>query len=144
MSWATAAEVLAMTGETVAEEKVALASAMVDTYTGADEDLPEDAISPKDRRHLKKATIWQAIWIPNKPGLLTHRENSPSTTADSVVVTRAAPVDGMLAPMAIREIKSLSWVGTRTILVPPAPRGLPPGINFLSERADRFGSWNPL
>ena len=143
MAWATEAEVLNQTGVTVSAETLAIASAMVDTFTGADEDLPVDAISVKDRKTLRKATAWQAAWIPGKPGILTERENAESVGSDTQSIKRGDRADIMLAPLARREILNLSWVGTRSVWVPPASPAVM-RANFLNEASDVHGTWYPI
>lgn len=139
-TWATVGEVLAVTGITRSAEVVALASSMIETYSGAMVDMPDVAISVKDRRHLMRATSWQAAWLtPARiANLITERESAKSVSADTVRIEREAPVEVMLAPMAIRELKSLSWVGTRSIR--PMPRSLRARawdrMNFLNEQSD--------
>lgn len=144
MPWATVEQVAAMTGEVVTDTDVTLASAMIDTIAGTSEEMPEDAITPRDRGHLRKATIWQAVWVKGKPGLLTHRESHKSTSADGVAVTRESRTDVYLAPLADRELRNLSWYSTRTQWQPPAPRALPANINFLNEESDNYHAWRPV
>jgi len=135
MTWATVEQVTNQTGITVTDATLALASAIIDTVTGADEDLPADAITTVDRKHLQKATGWQAVWAANKPGLITERENVESMSSDTQSIRRLDRADGFLAPLARREIMSLSWVGTRTVFVPPVSR-LVANRNFLNESSD--------
>lgn len=138
--WATAVEVLAITGITRADAVVAVASSMVSTYSGAHPDLPEDAIGARDVMVLARATAWQAAWLtpPRLASILTEREGSSSVSADGVRVERRTAAEDMLAPMCIRELKNLSWVGTSTSLVPPvsARARMWDEINFLNERSD--------
>ena len=143
MAWTTATNVTNLTGVTVSDETVALASAMIDTFTGADEELPEDAISLLDRRRLAKATAWQAIWIAGKPGLITERETADSVSSDTQSINRPDNASAVLAPLARREIMNLSWVGTRTVIVPPVSANQK-RANFLSEVSDGIGGWTPL
>lgn len=135
MAWATVEQVEAQTGITVTAETLALASAIIDTFSGADEELPEDAISAVDRKWLRKATAWQAVWIPTKPGLITDRENTVSTSSDSQSIQRGDNADALLAPLAKRALMSLSWVGTRTTRVRPISDARN-RQNFLNERSD--------
>lgn len=143
MGWATVANVLSQTGEEVTEANVALASSMIDTYSGADEEMPEDAITARDRKFLKKATCWQAPWVRDHPGLLTERESAKATAADGTSVQRESGSDIMLAPMAARELKNLSWVGTRAA-VANVETNPPAGMDFLNERSDDSGVWKPV
>jgi hypothetical protein len=133
--WATVEQVENQTGKTVSEETLALASSIIDTFSGADEDLPEDAISVVDRKHLRKATGWQAVWIAAKPGLITERENASSVTSDTQNIQREDRADGLLAPLARREIVALSWVGSRTSILRPVSASVL-SRNFLNERSD--------
>lgn len=135
MPWATPEQVSARTGVTVSAETVALASAMIDTFTGADEDMPEDSISAVDRKHLRNATAWQAVWVAGKPGLITERELVTTVSSDTQSLTRESQMDAMCAPLAKREIASLSWMGTGTVRVRPVSDGVL-SRNFLNEKSD--------
>lgn len=144
MAWTTAEKVAQWTGvEGISAETIALASAMIDTFTGADEDAPEDAISVRDRRHLAKATAWQAVWVAGKPGLITQRENASSTTSDTQSIVREDRADIMLAPLARRELLNLSWVGTRSTIMPPVSWAAR-RANFLNEQSDPAELGGPL
>ena len=135
-TWCTPEQVEQWTGVgNISAATVALASSMIDTFTGAAPEAPADAISTKDRKHLAKATAWQAVWVAGKPGLISQRENANSISSDTQTITREDRADIMLAPMARREIMNLSWVGTRSVIVPPvswAQRRR----NFLNESSD--------
>jgi hypothetical protein len=138
--WATAADVLAVTGQVRDDETIAIASSMISTYAEVWDDQPETSINEKDRRHLIRATSWQAAWLtPTRVAtLVTEREATTSVSADAVRIDRDAPADVMLAPMAQRELKSLSWVGTRsTETAPRAPvYSAWDTRNFLNEASD--------
>ena len=145
-TWASVAEIQAITGATVTAEVATLASSIIETYSGAQVDMPDAAISDKDRRHLGRATAWQAVWMAGKPGLTTEREGARSVSADAVRIERNTMAETMLAPLAIRELKSLSWIGTRSIR--PLPRSSRAREwstrNFLNEQSDTPGMGGPL
>jgi len=134
MSWATVEEVKNVTGKDFTEETIALASSIIDTFSGADEDLPSDALSAVDRRHLRRATAWQCFFAV-KPGLIEERENASQVSSDTQSVTREDRADIFLHPLARRELASLSWVGTRTAVLPPRAARYAE-TNFLNERSD--------
>jgi hypothetical protein len=135
-TWCTPEQVEQWTGVSgITSATVALASSMIDTYTGAAIEAPLDAITTKDRKHLAKATAWQAVWVAGKPGLISQRENANSVSSDTQSITREDRADIMLAPMARREIMNLSWVGTRTTIVPPVSWAVR-RRNFLNESSD--------
>jgi hypothetical protein len=144
--WATPADVLAVTGVTRDEEACALASSIMCTYTGAYPDMPAESINQRDRLVLTRATCWQAAWLtPSRMvSLATEREGSSRISADGVSVERRTAAEDMLAPLCIRELKNLSWMGTRTELVPATrDRSVTwAQVNFLNEQSDPwwFGS----
>lgn len=143
LTWATVGDVQNITGKVVTSETLALASNVISTFSGADVEMPADSITAKDRVHLKRATAWQAIWMPTKPGVTTDRENAESVTSDSQAIVKGDRADWMLAPLARRELLSLSWVGTRSVIL-RGPRKIPQNINFLNEESDGHGHWEAL
>ncbi len=139
MVWTDPAAVLALTGETVTEQTCAIASAMIETVADFYSDEPETASTARDRRYAGRAAAWQAPWVRDHPGLLTERENATSVSADSTNVQRESAMDGMLAPMAKRELMNLSWVRTHTVrLRDDRVRRLPDRLDFLNERSDPY------
>jgi hypothetical protein len=133
-TWASLAEVQHVTGKVVTTETLALASSVISTFSGVDTDFPAESITAEDRRHLKRATAWQSVWMPTKPGLTTDRENAESVTSDTQAIVKGDRADWLLAPLARRELLSLSWVGTRSAILrgPRQNRAR----NFLNEESD--------
>lgn len=142
MAWATVEQVENVTGREFTTETVALASSMIDTFTGADEEMPADSITSLDRKHLRRATAWQCFFAV-KPGLLEERENVKDVSSDTQRISREDRSDIVLHPLARREIMNLSWVGTRSVYVPLANR-TNTYVNFLNEASDGNGIWTPL
>lgn len=140
-SWATVGQGLAFTGKTMTTEHLTLASSVITLYAGVTPDMPDDSITTRDRYWLAMATSFQAAWMPNRPGYLEHRETHTSQSADGVSIQREAPSDAMLAPLAARTLKNLSWIGTRSTYVGPAQPG--PKGSFMSEAADQYHAWTP-
>lgn len=140
-SWSTPAQALSWTGEVLDQTQLDIAGAIIELYAGVTLDQPEDSITARDRRWLAQAEAYQAAWMPNKPGLLTHRESHTDSSADGVRTARAADSQVTLAPLAARTLKNVSWLGVRTVNHggPATPKG-----SFLSEEADAAHSWLPL
>jgi hypothetical protein len=138
MPWATIQQVQDQTGKTVSAEHLALASSIIDTYAGTDPEMPTTSLTARDRAVLRKATAWQAVWIGSQPGYLEHRGVDYSPTADGTSAQRKSQADQDLAPLAQRELKNLSWVGTRVMDL-RGHRSVPKGalmIDFLNESSD--------
>lgn len=142
-TWCTVEFVYGMTGKTVTAETLILASSIIDTHTGADTEMPEDSITTRDRRHLAKATAWQAVWTAPRVDLIVERENFERMSSDTQTIERGDRSDHMLAPLARRELMNLSWIGTRSVRVPPASSRVNRS-NFLNEESDAYGVWRPL
>lgn len=143
MPWATIEQITDQTGKTVSAEAVAVASAMIDTRAGTDSSMPDDSLTARDRGVLRKATAWQAVWVAPKleQGLLDQREGSRQTTAAGVTDRRDTDASVLYAPLALLELRNLSWFGTRSVSRLPV---LPPPVSFLNERSDAYGEWRPL
>lgn len=138
MAWLTDEQLSNQTGEHATGPELALASSIITTYSGVDEDMPADAISARDRRILGRATGWQVIWMRNQPGHLTHRQTDYSPSADGTSAQRRSQADQDLAPLAQRELKNLSWNSTRVVDLRGA-RLIPKGAlmtDFLNESSD--------
>src|SRR6188474_204700 len=131
MAWTTPAQAQVWTGKTLDQDALEAASAIIAIYAGRVEEEPEEAITKVDRRWLAMATAYQAAWV--KPGLIEHRESHTSTSADGVQTARESDSQIMLAPLASRCLRNLSWVGTRTVDQRPLDhvKG-----SILSERGD--------
>jgi hypothetical protein len=115
MSWATPEQALAFTGLEVTQAELDPASAMIDLYAGVSEDQPAPSILDRDRRWLAMACAYQAVWMRSKPGLLEYRESHQDTSADGVRTSRRSDSDIMLAPLAARALRNLSWIGPRDV-----------------------------
>jgi hypothetical protein len=131
-------QALTYTGQTLTEPELALASGMITTYSGVTEDQPADSISARDRVWLAMASAYQAVWMKGKPGVLTQRESHTVSSSDGVSVTREADAQVMLAPMASRCLRNLSWLGTRSVRHVPDHLARYP---FTDERADSLHAW---
>lgn len=139
MSWVTPEKALVYTGKALTTEQLDAASSIITIYAGVTEDQPEESISARDRTWLAMATAYQAAWT--KPGLLEYRESHTSTSADGVQVSRESDSQIMLAPLASRALRNLSWIGNATTSQLPL---LPPKGSILSERADPYHTWKDL
>jgi len=115
MAWATVAEVLEITGETVTSAQVTAAQHVVELHVNRTEDA-EDSISTRDTNWLRHGTAWQAVWQAGKPGYATTTAVQ-SLTQDGTTINYRSAADQTLAPLAQRALKNLSWMGARSIAV---------------------------
>lgn len=151
MSWATAADVLSVTGVTVQSVDVAYAQAVVETYCGRTFEGSEanDSIRPKDLVWLKKAVCFQAVWQVQQPGYYgRHAIKEVNQDGAQVVYTGSSEGNNsalvMLAPLAARAIKNISWMRSRTIKIkPPSYEGEHPSYGDYKRNDDHPG-WRPM
>lgn len=145
MSWATIQETVGYTGETVDQADLDIASFLITLYAGVFEDQPENSILANDRRWIKMATAYQAIWMrPKRLTLLQYRESHKDTSADGVRTSRTTDADIMLAPLAARALRNLSWIGDRSTLSiqeSRSPKGI---VNPFREFEDEWNTWKGL
>lgn len=141
-TWATMAEVFAITNAEVTEAQLSDAQRVIDIYAGRTYDLAAK-LGSRDRFWLKQACAHQAAWMPGQAGL-GQRQQVQAFSQDGLTAQYAAEWNVSLAPMAARALKNLSWKGSRTVRTPGlgVPRG---GIaDFTGEASDQTHDWSPL
>ena len=149
MTWASAADVLALTGETVTDPQVAMAQGIVELFAGTDEDADADQ-SARALKCLKRAVAYQAGWMNTQIDLFARLE--VTTLSQDGVSLQPATVDAqLLAPLAGRWLDRLPWRRSRSVFTGNRPGDRYDGIqaardNVLYERDDeRDGKpWIPL
>jgi hypothetical protein len=139
-AWANASDVINATGVTVTEQQLAQAQDDIEIATGRIyPDTPR--LRTRDLYWLGKAVARQAAWIAGQFGLET-RLDASQIQQDGVSTTLQG--DGLvLAPMAARAIRRVSWMRSRSIHVRAPIEGVGPVGNFLAEGNDELESWTP-
>lgn len=138
-SWATADQALGFTGITVTAQQLLVASSLITLYSEADFAQEANTILTRDRYWLAMATSYQAVWMPSKPGLLQLRESHKDTSADGVRTSRQSDSDIMLAPLAARALRNLSWIKGRDVSYANIRRRVKG--SFISETGDPYNVW---
>ena len=132
---ATPEEVLKLTGASVTENDVEAAATIIEVFAGRDPEVwPK--LRERDQRHLKLAVIYQAGWMAAHPEALSMMDVDSFSQLDQ----SASPRDSaalVLAPLAKRTLKRLSWKGIRSVPVSTA---------FQRKRGDddHEGHWSAL
>lgn len=139
MAWATTDDVEDVTGETVTAPQLAQAQAVVELFTGRTP-ASDDALLVRDVYWLKQAVCWQTVWQKEQPGFAS-RSSVANMIQDGAHWEYTSKAAVNLAPLAIRAIKNLSWMGSRTVsfAVPLEAVG-----QTLLESSDPVWSWQPL
>ena len=110
--WATIADVLAKTGLTVTETQRTIAAGVLETVTGLIEEVERPGISDRDRYWLKIATCYQAAYVFDNPDLFS-RSDVTSAAQDGESASFRNVDAHLLAPLARKSIRRLSWRGIR-------------------------------
>lgn len=117
MPWATTQDVTDLTGKTVDAATLSQAQAIIELMVSRTEAVPLDTIGLRDQNWLRQAVAYQAAWIPANPDLFTRTE--VITLLQDGVEARDLPSDSLvLAPLARRALKRLSWKKTRSVHTP--------------------------
>lgn len=118
MAWCTGADVVALTGTPADDEKIAMAQGHIELAIGRTEASAADDLSARDLDWLRRAVSYQAAWLEGQADINT-RLDVTQLAQDGMQATFAG--DGLiLAPLAKRALKRLSWRGgTRSIAVEP-------------------------
>lgn len=112
-SWCTVATVASLTGKTVTAVDRNLAAFAIELTTGLIESVKRTDMTRRDAYWLQQAVAFQAAWLSETPDYL-ERNDVSSASQDGQSVT-LKPDALVLAPLARRAIKRLSWRGTRSI-----------------------------
>jgi hypothetical protein len=139
-AWATPQHVINVTGVSVTDQQLAQAQDDIEIFTGRVYD-DTARIRTRDLYWLGRAVARQAAWIAGQFGLET-RLDATQIQQDQVSSTLTG--DGLvLAPMAARSLRKVSWMRSRTVHIRSVVEGAGPVGNVLSDAADDSLVWAP-
>lgn len=140
-AWASAQDVINATGVTVTEQQLAQAQASIEVFSNR---IYPDYVKmrTRDLYWLGRAVAYQAAWIVGQFGLET-RLDATQIQQDQVSSTLTG--DGLvLAPMAARALRKVSWMRSRTVHIRSAVEGAGPIVgNALTYGSDDHMVWAP-
>ena len=133
--WATTADVKTKTGVTVTDTERTIAVGVLETVTGLIEEVERVGISGRDRYWLKVATCYQAAFVFENPDLFS-RADVTSASQDGESASYRNVDAHLLAPLARKAIRRLSWRGRRAFI--PGGGSQPSAIVDLDALDDRL------
>jgi hypothetical protein len=140
-AWATAQQVDDTTGVSVTDAQLAQAQAAIEVFSNR---IYPDAerMRTRDLYWLGRAVAYQAAWLVGQFGL-DSRLDATQIQQDQVSTTLAG--DGLvLAPMAARALRKVSWMRSRTVHIRSAIEGSGPIVgDALSYGSDDHMEWAP-
>lgn len=149
--WASVSRVQSITGSTVTEDVLAGAQGVIELYSGRTYagSSVNGSIRAKDLGWLEKAVAYQAAWMPTQPGYYgKHSVKEVSQDGAQIVYAGSTQANNsaliMLAPLAMRALKNVSWMRSRSIKVKaPSFKGDHPSYGDYKRNDDHPG-WMPM
>lgn len=142
MTWASEEDVTAITGTTVAADVLAQAIGIVSIYAGRTPDM-KTKLRKRDQSWLTQATAWQAAWLAGQAGVAARNLGTRIDT-EGLSIDHAAEYEVVLAPLAARALRNLSWKSNRSVRVTAADNSGIGARNFTLESSDPYQVWMPL
>lgn len=156
MTWATPAEALALTGETITQSLLDQAHGVLELFVGVTTDAV-DNLKPRDIRLLRSAESYQAAWMLRRVDFYGQRDVD-NQIQDELQYVKGDEDMHILAPLAKNAILRLSWKRSRNIepltadqayvlrkkLYPETWSKLESLNHFDDEGMHGFGAWRPL
>lgn len=145
---ATLDEVQQVTGAAVTEAQLATAQAIVSVFAGIDLDPARDLTAAgylaRDRRLLKAAVIWQAVYVKAHPDAVQQAGNLVAASANGVSVSydETGSSGAILSPLAKLSLGRLSWRKSRAVSVVREARRVWATQTLTSDGSD--AEWRPL
>lgn len=140
-SWCMVSVIADVTGKTVTALDRNIAAAALELNTGLIESVPRVDMSRYDRYWLRQAVAFQAAWLVAQPDYL-ERNAIASASQDGQSAAMGNPDWLVLAPLARKALKRMSWRGVRTIET-TGPQRLA-YLNPLLEASDDRQVWRPI
>ena len=136
MAMASAADVTNLTGSAVGESDVVMAQGIIELFAGRTEAVFAK-MKPRDRYWLKMAVVYQCAWMKSHPEVFSTMDVEELRQVDLQVRFREEdPHAAVVAPLARKALRRVSWKGTRTIEV-SSPFQRTTGV-------DDYHDWQPL
>lgn len=146
--WASLSDVSVITGVDVDDPTLTSAQGVIEVLVGRTPDA-NSLMRAADLNWLKRAVAYEAAWLKDKPDLLTQAD--VNSYAQDGATADLKPDAQILAPMARRALKRLSWRGNRSVHTPSSfprmrQRGMPgsEGVVAIMESTDAYDNWKRL
>jgi len=118
MAWAIEQDVITLTGHPVTEDELARAQSQIELAIGRTEALATAELSARDLEWLRRAVAYQAVWAASQHDL--HSRMDVTALSQDGVSAQFSGDSLVLAPLARRAVRKLSWMGgVRSIEVEP-------------------------
>lgn len=142
-SWATQALTKSLTGVEVTDDEIFRAQAIIELFSGVTMDATDqELLSGRNLRLITWATCYQAAFVSNRPDLFTAADTG-NWSQDGVSASPSNENAALLAPLALRCLRRLSWRTSPLRILTRDGRGSDRGNRDSAVRDDQF-AWTPL
>ena len=108
--------VSSVTGLTLTSQQIMNAQQVLNMYSNYTPESSGFNMQPFDLMWLRYGIAYQAAWMTQQPGLL-YRNDVDQLSQDGLSTHITDPRSVMLAPLALRSLKQLSWQKSRSLRV---------------------------
>ena len=140
-TWATAADVLSLTGATVTDSQLTQANGAIELHAGR---LYTDAVTrtgTRDIEWVRRACAYQAAWMLSQPDMFA-RLDYTEVGKERGTPTKVTATAMTLAPLARRALGRVSWLRSRSLHVrAPFQDGLGSLSTAIIDYDDDDGGW---
>lgn len=105
-----------VTSSTLTPQQIMNAQQVLNMYSNYTPEASGFNMQPFDLMWLRYGLAYQAVWMLNQPGLL-YRGDVDQISQDGLSTHWSDPRNVMLAPLALRSLKQLSWQKSRSLRV---------------------------
>ena len=142
-TWATADEVVSITGREASAENLALAQSMIEIFAGTEAELDNGTISGRNAGFLRKAVAFQAVWLESHPDAVDAMDVQ-GVSQDGLSAQYKTDTAAFMAPLANRCLNRLTW-RNGPIRIGPKRRRFPSDVgNRDSAVRDDQYAWAPM
>lgn len=137
--------VYSVTGLTLTPMQIQNAQQVLNMYSNYTPEASGFNMEPRDLMFLRYGLAYQSAWMTQQPGLL-YRGDVDSLSQDGLSTHWSDPRSIMLAPLALRSLKQLSWQKSRSLRVrtPFIDDQTPLSSDPDAEANDLFERWVDL
>jgi hypothetical protein len=147
-TWAVAADVLNITGQTVTDAQVTIAGSIIDIFTGRPYSFSwvepstgntitydwYENVGATDSYYLNLAVVFQTVWMTQQPDLYTRLDLDSIQTMRAPIKLNSGNAL-MIGPLARKSLARVSWLRSRALHVRS------PFEDLYAANSVNFGEW---
>lgn len=114
-TWATASDVVSLTGQGVTQTQLEQANGVIELHAGKIYTLAAVNTGTRDAEWMRRACAYQAAWMLSQPDMFARLDLNALTQEGRAVGLKEHAL--VLAPLAKRALNRVSWLRSRSLHV---------------------------